>query len=151
MAMTWGYIAGFFDGESTVAVATHSTGRKSGAYIAQSGPRGLIVLTEIQEFLETQGIKSSVFQTGVASQHKRTMPSYRLAVNGFVGVTNFLSQMLPYLRVKRTVAQDILRYNKMYPNIQRSPLAAAWRREIQQKAARGRTRLPSGMFASTGR
>lgn len=134
MDMSWPYIAGFFDGEGSIGVAAHATGRKAGIYIAQSGRMGQITLIEIQVFLKSQGIDSAVFQTGKAGVSKRTKPSYRLAVNGFTGTTKFLKAVLPYIRIKRSQAQDVLRYNVLFPNLFKSPLAAAWRREKQLKS-----------------
>lgn len=133
--MSWQYVAGFFDGEGSVGTASHCSGRKASAYIAQSGAQGLLVLQEINSFLAEQGIRSSVFQTGIATGHKRTMPSYRLGVGGFGSVEKFLRGVFPYLRVKKAAAQDILRYCIIFPNISYSPLAKSWRSE-KQRAAR---------------
>lgn len=135
MVMSWQYIAGFFDGEGSIGTGVHSTGRQATAYIAQSGPVGLLTLRRISEFLTENGIKNSVFESGKAGKHLRTMPSYRLALCGYTSVVKFLTALFPYLYIKKTFAQDILRYHKLYPSIQTSPLAAAYRSERQRANA----------------
>lgn len=135
MAMSWQYIAGFFDGEGSIGFGAHNSGRKAVAYISQSGPSGLSVLREIQKFLLENGIKSSVFETGKAGVHKRTMPSYRIGINGYASVISFCKAVYPYLWIKKVSAQDLLRYDLLYPNINKSPMAAAWRSEKQKASA----------------
>lgn len=134
MDMSWPYIAGFFDGEGSIGVSSSNSGRKAGIYIAQSGRMGQIVLEEIQTFLRLRGVDSSVFCTGITGIAKRTKPSYRLGVCGFTGTVTFLKGVLPYLRIKRAQAQDVIRYSILYPNLFKSPLTAAWRREKQLKS-----------------
>jgi len=131
--MNWAYIAGFFDGEGSVGTCPATSGRHASVYIAQSGARGLLVLEEIREFISGWKIKSSVFCTGKATQHMRTMPSYRLGICGFTSTVAFLRIVFPYLRIKKAAAQDLIRYDKMFPSVQKSPLARAYRRERQIK------------------
>lgn len=135
MVMSWQYIAGFFDGEGSIGLGAHNTGRKAVVYMAQSGRLGLSLLHVISKFLATEGVKSSVFETGRTGVHGRTMPSYRLNICGYASVVTFVLNVLPYLYIKKVVAQDIIRYNKLFPNIQKSPLTRAWRSERMRACA----------------
>jgi hypothetical protein len=130
MVMSWQYIAGFFDGEGSMGI--NVGGRRLGVYIAQSGPLGLLLLGRIRSFLDEQGVKSSVYETGKAGKHRRTMPSYRIGMCGFDSALRFITCVFPYLYIKKSYAQDVIRYNILYPSLNTSPLASAWRREKQQ-------------------
>jgi hypothetical protein len=135
MVMSWQYIAGFFDGEGSIATGAGYNSRRVGIYIAQSGDRGLWVLTEIQKFLADCGIKSSVFATGKIGKNGMTKQAYRLGVCGFISARDFLVAVFPYLYIKKTFAQDVLRYDKLFPSLMTTVSAASWRRENQAKRA----------------
>lgn len=104
--MNWAYIAGFFDGEGWIDCSNPSVG------IAQSEP---IVLSKIKAFLETHTIRSTIACIGRRSGFKATKDMYYLRVTGKENTRNFCSYILPYLCVKKTIAQDLMRFNRMYP------------------------------------
>lgn len=133
MNINWSYVAGLFDGEGSV-----STGVGNGvtaSTIAQSGPKGLTLLEDVANFLRANGVRCIVYSTGAAGTDRRVLESYRLSVHGFKESSKFLKSVLPMLRVKRTVAQDLIRYVTLFPSITTSPLAKLYRMEKQKKTA----------------
>lgn len=137
--MSWEYIAGFFDGEGNVSYF----GEKafSTINISQSRDRGFRVLSLIKEFLETQGIKAQVYsydaikfygQRGVDGNYASV---HRLHVIGREAVVSFMEGVLPFLHVKQIEVQDCLRYQKIYPSLNRDRY---WQLERVANMTRGR-------------
>ncbi len=129
MRLDWSYVAGIFDGEGCVNIGAGSGSVSS--TIAQSGPKGLVLLEDIATFLRINGIRCVVYSTGLAGTGRRKLESYRLSVYSFKEAAKFLSCVIPMLRIKRTVAQDLIRYVTLFPSIVTSPLASRYRSEKQ--------------------
>lgn len=110
MVDSWKYVAGFFDGEGCV---WWCVGRSvAQASMSQKLPE---VLYQIQEFLKTQGIKSSMRTT---NRNNRKIAAHSLEVQGWTNVVPFLKGVLPYLQtIKKIVAQDILRTHILLPQM----------------------------------
>lgn len=117
MRITWEYIAGFFDGEGCVCT-TNLKARPNTfctfVSIGQSGKEGYAVLTAIQAFLVPYGIKSYM-SAQRRQKHYREMWQLRMMARPSVMV--FLSNVLPFVNVKRPAVQDTLRFHKMYPSV----------------------------------
>lgn len=103
--ISWPYIAGFFDGEGHA-----SLGRLA---LYQSGDEGCQLLREIQSFWHSQGIRAGLYAREGSKWGKKT--EWSLHVCQCRSIIPVLQQMLPFLRIKRVVAQDLLRYAKMFP------------------------------------
>lgn len=110
--MTWQYIAGFFDGEGNVNTSS-SHGRSWTVRIVQSETE---VLNRIAEFLKNNNIESHLYHSYKASQYKKAKKDlWCLQLSGESNVKDFLIGVLPFLIVKEPVAQDIIRFLKIYP------------------------------------
>lgn len=106
--MNWPYIAGFFDGEGTAMLCSKSFR----VAIPQTNKQ---VLQEIQRFLHGVGIRTSLSTYPMRSNKLAKKPIWVLNSSTRESVVLFLRATLPFLRVKKVVAQDILRYAKLYP------------------------------------
>jgi hypothetical protein len=115
-----------------------------GAYhaeIAQSGDIGLQVLTGISEFLAEHGIRSKVRKDNSMGKFSK-LPIYRLGMNNRVNVIQFLTGVLPYIRIKKVKAQDMLRYAQLYPaftNVERGLLGGDWYRSTHNATTNGKS------------
>lgn len=114
MALSWQYIAGFFDGEGCVRIATNKS--RTGCpqlSIHQADRRGLVLLEEIREFLSTHGIqghmRTEARLTGAGK------PMYRLYLSSRHSVSAFIAFVFPYLHIKKLESQDVVRYLRMFP------------------------------------
>lgn len=138
--MNWPYIAGFFDGEGNVGIPLgHNTVLLN---ITQAGRSGLEVLEEIKCFLGIHGIKSRVYQRKVIENRQVV---YMLWVSPTNSMT-FLSKVMPYLRVKRTKSQDIIRIKTLFPSLTKSAQGRFFRRELSKRnnAVRVKPLCPKG-------
>ena len=109
--INWGYIAGFFDGEGSVGLSRNKRTGNARFYvsIAQSEKNdGFWVLSKVAEFLRAHGVS-------VKSVSGST--NFNLQINNLSGIRAFLEGVLPYLMVKKVLAQDCLRYLIMYPDL----------------------------------
>jgi hypothetical protein len=123
MQLNWDYIAGFFDGEGSLSMMnfTHrDTLAAAVVTISQSGDEGLAVLTEMQTFLAERGIKAYLHRP---RRIKRYRPMHNLKICARPSVSLFLQAMLPRVRIKRVVVQDVLRFFTLYPSI-KGPVTA---------------------------
>jgi hypothetical protein len=87
MAMSWQYIAGFFDGEGSIGVTNgEKRGGSGNAKLAlhQSDTRGLVLLSEIQEFLFDHGIASRLGEQRIIPNTYKHM--YRLYIYNRTGL-----------------------------------------------------------------
>lgn len=111
----WAYVAGLFDAEGHLrtGAAGSSVLRPGRIDIGQSGADGHAALLKVCEFLRTQGMNARVYTVGMGRKAKK--PAYRLYVFSRRDVTEFLRRTVPYLRVKKVVAQDTLRYLTIFP------------------------------------
>lgn len=115
--LNWPYIAGFFDGEGCVSIHGNGKSASPGFYprltMVQSGTRGHEVLSEIRDFCTTYGLKIS--KPIRSKQPKDCQIPWVISISGRDSATGFLTHVLPYLQVKKTEAQDLLRAFKLYP------------------------------------
>lgn len=144
--LTWEYIAGFFDGEGCVS-CYNNPARPDAltvvASIAQTGLEGHALLTEIKDFLTGHGIKSYLdTKHSRMRSHPTYRKSYALRICAKPSLIPFLTNMIPYLRIKKVVAQDTLRFYTMYPTLR----GVRVRNENAAMNA-ARTRLPDLMLA----
>ncbi len=116
MALTIEYIAGFFDGEGNINMPLGGKCKPRVCFY-QSGDLGREILMEIADFLKHWlGIETHLYHPSLKSGHQ---PMHQLKIYGRDNVESLLLVIRPYLRVKRTEAQDFIRYFKVFP-----PLAA---------------------------
>ena len=109
MVVNWAYIAGFFDGEGNVGVY----GRTPAVTMTQTNE---VVLRKIQGFLGTVGIKSSMYgyKPYRSSTHNFV---WKLSIRSKESTEKFLHGVIPYLCVKKVVAQDVQRFVQLYPKM----------------------------------
>ena len=112
MNMNWHYLAGFFDGEGSIESLMRNN-RIPKIEIGQSRARGLYLLQEISAFLQSYGIASAVKPKVNRTASLGKLPMYVLCIQKDALV--FLRHVLPYVRIKRSEAQDVLRFRTMYP------------------------------------
>lgn len=125
--MKWAYIAGFFDGEGNVGMPLgHNCPLLN---ITQAGDVGRLLLEEIKDFLATEGIHCRIESVSIVLNHK---PCYRIRMNAG-SVVAFLVKVMPYLRIKRTIAQDVLRARKMFPSLTKGPVGKFFRQELSAR------------------
>lgn len=105
--MNWKYIAGFFDGEGSIV----SGSGVSSVYVRIS-QKNRHILDDIRFFLSANGIVS-----GITFDKRVSKPSHNLYLASRSSVTLFLTSIFPYLRVKKTIAQDALRLMIMHPRL----------------------------------
>ncbi len=119
MAMSWQYIAGFFDGEGCIRLANEGKGGIGSIQISlhQSANRGLYLLLDIKKFLETNGIVNIGIQTQKKCSQLTKKPMHRLYIYNRVSACIFIRNVLPYIHIKKVECQDILRYMIMWPHI----------------------------------
>jgi len=112
----WAYIAGFFDGEGCVKVRPeYSHGHGYGTpmiSISQTRDRGKLLLDEIQEFLLGHNILSKV--RSYTPRNLEHQQAWTLWIHSRPGVCLFIQRVLPYVKIKKVEAQDVLRYSKLY-------------------------------------
>jgi LAGLIDADG-like domain len=104
--INWAYIAGFFDGEGHI--------RQDQLQISQSRDRGLLMLSRVKDWLANEGIHSGV-QSNPYIRKGQTDLSHYLYITNRDNIEKFLNGVLPYLEIKRTEAQDTLRYFRLFP------------------------------------
>lgn len=113
--MSWDYIAGFFDGEGSVYFPLGRNQHYPKMSVVQSQDRGLILLTEIRDFLLSQGIHCTLAKprmTSPLSNH----PMHCLDIYGRDSAIMFLKEVGPRLRIKRVISQDIIRFLSAFPS-----------------------------------
>lgn len=124
MALSWQYIAGFFDGEGNVSMPLG----KSNLHLCltQAGNEGLQLLGRIQEFLAEHGIPSRIDDsTKLVTGRKKV---YRLCLSG-KRTEAFLRFVMPFVHIKKVISMDVLRWRTLYPGMYTSPMCKAWRTE----------------------
>jgi LAGLIDADG-like domain len=127
--MNWGYVAGFFDGEGTFHyVSTHGN-LIPYISIAQSGVIGRVSLERIKIFLAEHGIESGIDRKEIKGGNYQL--AYSLRVRKREHVDAFLRGVFPYLIIKKTKAQDNLRFSKMYGRLKK---VASYHGEASRKA-----------------
>jgi len=119
--MNWSYIAGFFDGEG--CISKNGTGHPCGSlsYVAmlpQSESRR-IALDKIAEFLDTQKITYGFYKRKGKDRGPNFEQMYNIRVMKRESLMKFLEGVLPYLTVKKILAQDTRRLLLMYPSLRK--------------------------------
>ena len=102
-AMTWEYVAGFFDGEGCVdcRVIRNGGGGWGNQFRLKFYQNSGAVLRAIQEFLDSEGIPSRVeVHTRPDRLAKGHSGSYALVIGGAQLVTKMLLELEPYCIVK---------------------------------------------------
>jgi intein/homing endonuclease len=113
--MSWEYIAGFFDGEGWVGMSMGVRRNCSNVRvrIVQTAERGRILLETIQAFIAKAGIKSSVRISPTGDDNRQIL--WVLEISSRDSTLRFLRMVMPFIHIKRTEAQDIIRYCTMFP------------------------------------
>ena len=119
MVNSWEYVAGFWDGEGCIWFPV-GCGRTASASISQTKPE---VLYAIKEFMDKEGVFGKLrVQTGKSKRSFKDNLHYTLLFQGSQRVSKLLQHLLPHLNtVKKSAAQDILRFFKIYPPLKRGP------------------------------
>lgn len=122
MQVTWEWLAGFFDGEGTARIG-RSNSISPMWQLVQAGDRGERVIREVASFITQQGVKRYTLYSRAANYPGKDIVSrlecWLLQVFSREDVILIYRGMLPYLRVKKTDVQDILRYCILYPALNR--------------------------------
>jgi hypothetical protein len=83
--------------------------------IAQAGYIGYVVLTELRAWLQEHGVHSDLkFRKSKKPRHQ---DSWRLRIRGRKWSVPFLRSILPFVIVKRTACQDVLRFLTIFPSL----------------------------------
>jgi len=125
--VSWAYIAGFFDGEGHVGLTLGANRRN--ITISQTGDRGYTLLHKVQGFLQHHGITSSVHGYNYVS-HPRKQKLWTLHITDYKSSCSFTRELLPFLSIKKTEAQDFRRFISMYPPL----VSSAFRSETARRA-----------------
>ena len=79
--------------------------------MSQSGEIGQKVLTDIHEFLVSEGIKAYIHHVDWHNKQR----VWNIYIYSLASLMKFLRSILPFARVKKVVVQDTLRFYTMYP------------------------------------
>ncbi len=135
MKMSWEYIAGFFDGEGSISGITRASNACWGVSISQSNFSGSGVappiLLEISAFLTLRGINHTVCPNKDKDKKAHHRDNFSLQIFNRAGMSAFIRGTLPFLRVKKQVAEDLVRFLKIYPSLQ-GHLAGRRRADISE-------------------
>ena len=111
MEITWPYIAGFFDGEGNISLTKHGCGNIN----VNLYQKRRDVLDRITNFLKAHNFDANIYVD------KREQHTFRIS-GGRNASLKFLNSILPYLIVKKTEAQDVIRYFTMFPPMPKGPM-----------------------------
>jgi hypothetical protein len=144
----WGYVAGILDGEGTVAFNHPGTrvGFSVRISIAQSGNIGRTMLQLVNDFLHRQiGVSGEIYsRKNPVAGNKDIHALYFFKREE---VKDLLSKLMPYLIIKKVVAQDSLRMLKLYRKLDRS---LSTRRGWITRRANATNRLSGNRSSDTG-
>jgi hypothetical protein len=103
--INWAYVAGFCDGEGTI--------RQNYIRLYQRDPKPL---NEIAAWLNKHGIYCTVRcrKTPRVTNFLVIHQESSLNINRYRDMRKFIEGVMPYLIVKKTIAQDVLRYMKLF-------------------------------------
>ena len=125
MKMSWPYIAGFFDGEGCMHAVGggHMSGNRTlvrfKITISQTKNVGRDTLEEIAEFLRERNINAYVMKHRIA-KHKikpHWHQCWDLMVGRMESIRLFVEGVFPYLRIKKSKAEDYRRMLILYPSM----------------------------------
>lgn len=118
--LNWSYIAGFFDGEGCICVPHSPVTVRGGIFISmvQTKYEGSLLIASIANFLQSNSIGCAV-KHGITPSNPKWASSHRVDITNWEDGVRFLSFVLPYLTIKKTQAQDTIRYHKIYPYLPR--------------------------------
>lgn len=119
MILTWQYVAGIFDGEGYVGVQSGGGALTAKISISQSGKQGEALFGHLYPWLRDKGIK--VYLSGHVLADPRYQKKWTLETHTRASVTAFLEGVFPYLIVKKTTSQDVLRFFKLFPKLSSAP------------------------------
>ena len=119
----WAYVAGFFDGEGHLGTPVHGSCVMFLWKITQSGVKGQQLLDEIgQVFRERYKLAGSIRTKQIFPKPSNLIKKpiapkdyYELHITKRASVEFIVRKLLPYLHIKRVVAQDLLRFCKLCP------------------------------------
>lgn len=121
------WVAGFVDGEGSVAIPNGKNTLSPRISIPQSGDIGKAALNAIADWVASAGFPRPTVYTvaqaktvGVIIQRKQM---WTLHVANRSTALWMLEKMLPYLRIKRVAALDAIRFCKIYPPLRECPQA----------------------------
>lgn len=122
MQITWEWLGGFFDGEGSTGIRSNGHENSFGYYpittLVQTKERGRLLLERIKAFLTEEGIVSCVVIQRKVSKPNWSIP-YALQIGSREGAERLLTKIMPYLEIKRTEAQDVLRTLKIFPYLRK--------------------------------
>jgi hypothetical protein len=104
------WVAGFFDGEGCAKIGKQAKAKSGVVYpraslmLSQSGEDGLVILEQIQK-----QFGGKIYHHLKVGEHKATKNAYKLYWNSEDGLA-FLSQIIPYLRLKQHDARLVKEY-----------------------------------------
>lgn len=131
MALSWQYIAGFFDGEGNISLPQNGDAMTARVSLCQSRERGKVLLEAIRDYIAPYGIVSGINRHKIYTITQK--PLYRLYINGRDSVRRFLECCFPYLHIKKLEAQDNLRYMKIFKKLPSfDPVTAVDKRRMKQ-------------------
>lgn len=113
MRMTWPYLAGLFDGEGCL-ISTQSLLAYRMQIVQGKNNGGLALFEEVRDFLKGYSVVAKI-TCSHATCKRGWNPLYVLYISRQQHLKTVLEKLLPYLRVKKTVAQDCLRIIKLFP------------------------------------
>ena len=123
----WPYLAGFFDGEGSITSAGYYGRVALGLQITiAQKPRE--VLDVVVQRLAARDIKATVY--GGTENRKHI---HHIVIGGMKSQRRFLEGVLPWLIVKRIIAQDALRILKVFPSLGNKPAIEAARKVRAQR------------------
>lgn len=121
--LTWDYVAGFFDGEGCIRIFNYRDSKLKDtarfclrASISQTKDRGYKLLSDIKDFLAKAGIESTIYSDNKKPK-ANWAESHALTIAKRESCDKFLIKILPYLHVKKTEAEDVLRFSKLFPKM----------------------------------
>lgn len=108
--MNWAYVAGFFDGEGHLSYAGSASTTRIHWTLAIT-QKDIRPLRAIEGFLADHGIGGRVRE----HDRKARRGMHRLTVGQSLAVANMIGRMLPYLIVKKQLAEDVRRSILIWP------------------------------------
>lgn len=108
--VTWAYVAGFTDGEGSIRMQTKQKDNSTWSafeVILTQKKQNAWVLYEIKDFLDSEGIHSSIYGDGRYGTKRNPNEQYYLFIRRVKDVYNFIIAVQPYLIVKAADAKRI--------------------------------------------